>query len=519
MTERFEEGGEAPALLLGIEGVPARLARLADRMVYAIGCDQQAMRVALLARTLKLALDSGRPALWVSPLEPSMLLRKAALAGTPLDDHQRAGRLSLLWQAGVSEPRFAAVRTWADLDGARVTRDTLVVLDHADDRFCLSDAVAAGRALAACQAWVARTGCTVIATFMPGPTSTREHAQLLALAEHFGGFAELRAADESTVLFDVRHWFGAAGAMPRASFALTLESDGTLAGRPAGVDARLSVPVSDEVTIVTARAATGLADSSCRWVIADCLLSALDACREIEAGTVVLHFDRASALREVAQTVALLRASAKPQLRVVIRECGARLRFAQTVAMMRLGVSLIVPRELPPPAARLMIGSLSGTLFTRPVETRLSRVLAQAHAQTERRLLPVDDFRARVEQLLGWCEEAGLPATLVRFSMVSSQALKAATSALQRGARDCLFAEHDGSIWTLLFGCRPEDADIVLSRLLGARFERLLAGLQRIGGVARIRHAMRLLDHAVVDSADAVFADTVVRLDDFGDLP
>ena len=54
----------------------------------------------------------------------------------------------------------------------------------------------------------------------------------------------------------------------------------------------------------------------------------------------------------------------------------------------------------------------------------------------------------------------------------------------------------------------------MLARLLGARFESLLADLQRIGDVGEIARAMRLLDYAVLDPADALFGDTVIRVID-----
>lgn len=514
MADNAPKGSGSQDISLGIRGVPDRLNRLAGGMIYAFALDQQALRLTLVARALLSALRAGIPCAFVSPLDPSMLLRKAELIGLSLAEFADSGQLRIHRQrADLQNEMLPMNAKWLlnEVRQFKIPPGAFVVFDHADERFCIGDPASAGQFAQSYQEWVDQNGHTVLAMFMPRPQAPRDYVTLRTVAEHFGGFALVRSVDDEPIL-DVRHWFGPMGALTRASWALSIDGQGTISGRPAAIAGRVSIDPTREQQIVTRRAAEAFETEG--WRVAETLLEALDRARSVEGGTVVLPFERAAGLRDLCQAVALLRGLDRPQLRIVVRECGARLRLPQMVALLRLGVSTVIPKDVTGPAARYMAESLKGTLFTRHFATDVDQVLAETAARTETRALAVDEFRDQVRQLVGWADQLDLPCTLVRFSLASTQALRAALGALQRGARDCLFTEHDGCIWALLFGCVPEHADTVLARLLGARFENLLADLQRIGGSPDILARLRLLDHAVVDPADAVFADTVIRTDD-----
>src|SRR6185503_10545288 len=72
---------------LGLESLPERIVRLAPGMIYAVACDQQAVRLPLVAGALSASLRDGKRCALVTGLDPRMFLRKARLAGYQLDPH------------------------------------------------------------------------------------------------------------------------------------------------------------------------------------------------------------------------------------------------------------------------------------------------------------------------------------------------------------------------------------------------------------------------------------------------
>jgi hypothetical protein len=106
----------------------------------------------------------------------------------------------------------------------------------------------------------------------------------------------------------------------------------------------------------------------------------------------------------------------------------------------------------------------------------------------------VAEFRRKVETLLNISADFEIPHTLISFSTVTPQAAKAAASALRRSARDAVFCDVDAALEVFLFGCPAENAEMVLSRILGARFESLLLGWQRISGNREILAALSRIE-------------------------
>ncbi len=504
---------------LAIDGIPPRMDRLSPGMMYAIAIDQQALRIAMIGQALFAALQSGMQAALVTSLEPKMFLKKSGLVGVHLSRFVESGQLRLYRQrtdGATDVSPMSAKWSLNDLRQYKLPVASLVILDSAEDRFCLTDPASAASLAATYQEWVFENRHTVLALFVPRPQAQKEFGTLRSVAEHFGGFAVVKTTDEQA-LVDVRHWFGVLGATPRSSFSLAIDNQGRLRARPTAIVGRMTMDPADERQVATRVAAVGFNVRGNRWELVDSYVEAIDRSRQIEGGTVVLDFDRGEAIRELAQTVATVRSLGRSQLRVLVRECGARLRIAQTVALMRLGISMVIPKEITGSGARLVAESMRGSVSGRSYETNVDQVFLESQADSRAGFMGIPEFRLAVDRLVAISEEVDIPVTLIRFSMASEQALRAASGALQRGARDTVFTEYDGCVWALLFGCSAEHAQLVLSRLLGARFERLMAGWQRFGTTIEITQAMRLLDHAVTGPSDAVFSDTVGRFDNDGD--
>jgi cellulose biosynthesis protein BcsE len=481
---------------LGISKLPLRLSIMARGMVYAVAVDQQSVRIPLITRTVLQSLEAGLPCVLMSPFDPASLLKKGSLAGVDLSAFLRTGQLKIFRQKQTTSKdlfKTGVGRLIDELGFFNLPQRSLVVFDNADSSFCLADPTAAVDAANLYSQWAEAHEHTILAAFVPSANSPRDYVTLRSVSENFGGFAIVKAVDDETVL-DVRHWFGAQGAVPRSSYALQFADNGQIEARPTVAAGRMSVDPSREINIVSRKAAQDFGAASANWRIAENYMDVIDLMRNSPGGTAVLHFDRAQNLKELAQAVAALRALARPQMRVVIRECGARLRLAQTVALLRLGVSMVIPAEVGGSSGRMMADSLKGSTFARSFESDVNVVLEDARSEPNKGPLSVTEFRRRVETLLNISADFEIPHTLISFSTVTPQAAKAAASALRRSARDAVFCDVDASLEIFLFGCPPENAEMVLSRILGARFESLLLGWQRISGNTEILSALSRIE-------------------------
>lgn len=219
---------------------------------------------------------------------------------------------------------------------------------------------------------------------------------------------------------------------------------------------------------------------------------AVDVAGRALSATLVLPFLRASAFEELAQSVVAIRALGLGGVRIAVRECGPRLRIAQADALVRLGTTLVIPAQVSGPMARVMIDGLSGTRIAPPAAWDAQAVIARAQgSMSNMSVLAPDTFRQACRH---WLHSArGLPHVMLHLVPRTPTAARAIGAMLQRQVRDMLITEQDGALWVMLRACPPEAADGVLARALGRRFEYLLEGWRRIGGL-----------HPIADLVDAM---------------
>lgn len=465
---------------LGLGGLPSRIGRLADGMIYGLACEEQALRLPILAGALAATLESGKQCALLTPADPGMLLRKARLAGFALERPLKEGRLAVFQVAGDAAKhlfRIGVEGYLAQLQRAFSQREAFVVLDHADALFMLSDPGAAAEAAKRHLAWSASQGHTLLALFAPAAHAAREFLALRLVAENFGGFAIAKPSHGAPVL-EIRHWFGAEGASPRQSFALRWAGASALGVEPAprALDHGELTPAE---SVIWAEDAGAITD-------------ALAAACSSEAATLVLPFQRPADYPIVCRAVAAVRAQARPSLRVVVHERAFRIRAAQALALMRLGASSIIPAGLSDAAARRIVDALHGTRFTRPYDTSVEEVEAQTSNLVSAAAHSAASFCDAVEGLLAASDGFEIESCLVRLELDQAEASRA-LALVRRLGRELVALPRGNSLWLFLFGCPARSAPAVLRRLFIAPLAEFCASWSTEHDAGRILMELRSL--------------------------
>jgi hypothetical protein len=454
---------------LGLDDVPPRIARLSSGMIYSLACDQQAVRLPLAAGALAASLRTGKPCALVTPGDPAMFLRKARLTGFDLGEHARSGNLSLFQLAAEADKQMFRAGPEAFLRELELNLGAganLVVLDQADALFMLSDPRASAEAAQLYLRWVAQHEHTLLALFAPSAMAPREYLVLRRVAENFAGFAVARSSYGGGTL-DVRHWFAHDGASPRECFALRLNGSGVwrAVADPPG---QAELPPVESVVCLNGAVRAG-PGGSMQWQEVGSHAELLEAARRSEAATLVLPFRQPNDFGLICGTLAAVRAMGRPELRVVVRECGRRLRAVHALALTRLGLSSIIPVEISDVGARCMIDLLKGSRFARPYENDLEQVAdetAQFLGSTTATSAAL--FVEAVEGLLAAVDGLDFESCLVRIATDGSPAARRWIQA-RKPARDTLCLAKDDELLMFVFGCSRAALPRLMSRLAPGR--------------------------------------------------
>ena len=458
-------GAPAQARLGPVE-LPARIDRLAPGMVYAVACAEQAVRVPLVAGALAASLRSGKPCALVTPAAPGILLRKARLAGYALHAPLKAGQLAIC-QVMAEAPkhlfRLGVQSLIGQLERHMPSREAFVVIDEADALFLIADPRAAAEAAERYAEWAAAREHSVLALFAPAPEAAREYLTLRRLGESFAGFALARAA-AGGALFEVRHWFGAEGASAREGFELRLHCTQPQASMAEALR-RLEEPLAPVDSVICVRGALAAPVKSWHaWEEVESIAQALDAARRSEAATLVLPFERPNDYEALARAVAEVRSLERASLRVVVRERALRLRSSQTLALMRLGASSVIPADVPDAAVKRMTDALHGTRFARPYDADLRQVEEETIGLVRARSYSRASFCEAVERLLAAADGFDVESALVGVAAAGVEPWRILAAA-RRHAREFIGFAEDACVWLYWHGCRAEIVPQILRRM------------------------------------------------------
>ena len=470
MAPDRQVAAEVAASSLGVDNLPDRVAALAGGMIYSAACDQQAVRLPLIAGALAATLKLGTPCVLLTPSDGGMFLRKARLAGFSLDAAVRDGALALFQtppDVGKAIFRMGVETFVRQLQFSIPSRGAFVAMDSADPLFMLSDPRASEEAAQQYLHWVSSHQHTLLATFAPAAAAPRDYLTLRHIAENFAGFAIARPTEGGAVL-EIRHWFGAEGANPRESFMLRSRQSGVLSVRSAPVQEDELPPVD---AVIFVRGAMDVAPAArASWHEAESVPDAVDAARRSEAGTLVLPFDRAADYPTLCRAIVTVRAMRRPCLRVVVRERRARLRAGQMLTLMRLGASAILPLDVSDAAVRRMVDSLRGTRFTRPYEMDAQQVDEDTNGLLARQPESARGFCESVEGLLAAADGFDIETSLVRIRFPEGQVANRVRSA-RRFGRDLVAFMQGETAWFFFFGCPAGSIPKVLQRFFRAPIE------------------------------------------------
>jgi len=171
-----------------------------------------------------------------------------------------------------------------------------------------------------------------------------------------------------------------------------------------------------------------------------------------------------------------------------VRECGKRLRAGQALALLRLGISCVIPLDMADLGARRILEHLKGTRFARACEHDLEQVLDETACALRGQADSAALFCEAVEGLLAAADGFDFETSLVRLTADRERA--STLSRACKAGRDLICVTKGDEAWLFLLGCPQNAVGSVMQRLLAgdckwsAEFqpERILSELEILRG-------------------------------------
>ena len=411
---------------IGIHGLPSLTDSMIDGGLYVLIAETPSARFPILAGSLMHALKEGLVCTVIVPANPGLFIQRVeSFGGLNASQLVEANRLHFfVMQDEFSKNifRFGAERFVRELEQFEIPENSYLLFDQADELLSLHDISLATDQIDILRSWSAKQRVTLLMVFS---RVTEAHSGTLnALMDSLTGIARL-GADKDGLELTFDYWQSPEGTIAARNYRLVTLDTGLyeasikIAPQEQAVgeekyarhedldDTEPRFFYMDPDLGSLARQVPGV------WQQVDTLVGMMHATRNTRAATSILSFQRDTNLRQLAEAVHTLRLSLGRRARIVVQEKGASLRYQNEALLLRLGLNLVVHRDVATSRLPLLLDSLSGQTYNRDVDINFEAALASVLPTRLRGYLLPLRFVREVEVILDQAETLNIPCAMI----------------------------------------------------------------------------------------------------------
>lgn len=363
--------------------------------------------------------------------------------------------------------RLGANRFFAEIDACGVTEHYAVLVQEGQAIFDWTNHDLLIKQWQAWKTWAASHNAPILLIIKDINGAQGLLPLLRILPELVPNLAVLDA-DCGGGLLTVERWVGQDVSVHR-QFGLKLSamdkflySDGS--ERDAQKQVILHAPDQGQV-IATAATVAEARGVPAEWVVVRNLSGMEAACNNAVAATILLHADGDQEFEALSRFVHRMRLSHPRSLKIIVRETNDKLRYSNELMLLRLGVNLIVYKEIPFSRLLQVINETSAHIFSRLVENDYLLAAQAAEPNRVAGYLSPSNFCREVAAMVKRSERIHLSHSLVRLPILSRVAQLDALQACQARRFGDIFTADQSSVYLFLFACREPDVNSTLDRL------------------------------------------------------
>ncbi len=415
-----------PVVRIGMRG----LANLTNNMIggglYVLIAETPSARFPMLAESLGNVLKDGMPCtVIVSANHPDLFLQRVQSFDSSITPELVvANRLQVFEMQEEFQKtmfRFGAEGFVKELEYFGIPESSYLVFDQADELLSLHDMSMALDQVEILSKWLAQRQVTALLVFTRVTEVYSENIN--ALMDSLTGIARLGGnRDGLELTFD--YWQSPEGTIAARSYRLvTLDSglyeattktmlseqapNGSYEAEAEEEDAEPQFFYMDPDLGSLAKQMPGT------WQRVDTLVGMMHATRVSRSATAILTFQADTNLRQLAETVHTLRLSLGHRAHIVIQEKGASLRYQNEALLLRLGVNLVIHKDVLTSRLPLLLESLRGQVFNRDVNINFEAALASVMPTRLRGYILPLRFVREVDVILDRAETLNVPCAMI----------------------------------------------------------------------------------------------------------
>lgn len=496
---------------VGIAGLPNPVRTMVPGKTYAVNVRTHAA-TSCQDNSIAEALRDQRSVIAVIRTPAAELLQRLAFHGIRADEVLKQGRLQILERNGEPSEKLLVhgARHFTDeLDFFTLPKNTLLVVEDAEDLFTLSDVHLASEQARIYQQWAQSANATVMLFFSVSRVEPSQIASMRTLSDLFAGVAEFAQAGIQ-FSWHINHWQSPFASISHREYAVSFDAEGIrllAAGyQLEGLDAQIKNAPDQGRVIATETVVNGERGVPSHWRIVKNLDELLEAAEGAIAATCLIDFFNGDKLHVLARAIHHLRQKHGPGLRIIVRERKLRLRYSDELLLLRLGANTVVYAEVNFSRLISLIESLREHIYSGDVPDHFEAAVHAAMPPPHMGYLKPIEFCEMVRDSLAQSARLGIESTLAYLALLPEISHVDALRLFHiKRMGDLITADHRG-IWIFLYACREPDVDATLERLHTHPLAQTFEGQIRYFSSVSIQSAIDKLESSLYNMPIADFS-------------
>ena len=475
-----------PNLRIGIPGLPNLTNNMVQGGLYVLIAETASARFPLFASSLGGALKDGRRCTAIVPGHPEHFIQRLETLGDLKSQGLLAtGQFQLFcMQEEFSKKmfRFGAERFVSELEQMEIPDNSYLVFDQADDLISLHDVSLAIEQVDILSKWLAAHRITALLAFLR--VSDAHAGTINALMDYLTGIARL-GGEESGLRLGFDYWQSPDGTVAAKIFQLTTlanncyeatarhapaESLGT--GESASIEADIppeeSVPSYYYMDPDLGSLGTQIPGN---WQRVDTLVGMMHATRNKRRAIAIFCYRNDTNLRQLAEAIHTLRINLGRYAQIIVQEKNASLRYQNEALLLRLGVNLVVHRDVQPARMPLMLSSVAGQIFSRDVDINFEAAMASVTSAALRGYQTPTRFVREVETLQERASTLNIPYALIVAKPLPGIEMVQILNQIKLSRPGDLVTADSESCFLFFNACQQSVVLTTMERLLGGPVE------------------------------------------------
>lgn len=496
---------------LGLPGLPNLTDSLVAGGIYLLIAETASARFPVLSASLASGLTTGMNCRLLLPQNPEPLIERLQSFGNlNINQAIREHKLALFTvQDEFSKKmfRYGAEAFVKELEHFAFPDGSYIIFDQADELLALHDVLIALDQVEVLKKWTSAHNITFLLILT---RASEAHASTVnALMDNLTGIARLGAKRQGLELsFD--YWQSSEGTIAGRSFTLRQLSSGlyeavndddaatqkSVHTEHAPDHAQRIDALETQVFYMDPDLGSLAKQMQGKWQYVDSLVGMMHATRHLSSATCILLFQKDSQLRQLAETVHTLRLTTGRYAHIVVQEKNASLRYQNEALLLKLGLNLVINRDVPVSRLPLLLQSLQGQIFNRDVDINFEAALASVLPTQLHGYLTPPRFVQEVAHILERSETLDVPYALMvgrPAPQISMLDLMAGNQISRPG--DLMTADTENCI-VFLNACPQPVLLTTLERLLGLSVDLAFASVRFAVSKAEIEAELAALSRA-----------------------